>query len=216
MADSADITGLLVRARNGDRLAENHLYDLVYACLRQRAHQLLHGTTYASGLSSGTIVHEAFKKLFRSGANTSLDSRPEVTGAHPMPIWEDRVHFYAMASKAMRQIIVDWARRGQTSKRGSGRVSIPIGEIDVPSGFDSLGIEQVIALSDACDRLTESNKKLAEAIELRFFGGLTIEEMADVLGISDTMVNKRLHLARAFLHRELTKVEFTSGGATCG
>jgi RNA polymerase sigma-70 factor, ECF subfamily len=215
MGDSADITGLLARVRNGDRLAENQLYDLVYACLRKRAHQLLQGTTYASGLSSGTIVHEAFTKLFRSGSK-GLDAEPESASGHATPEWHDRVHFYAMAAKAMRQIVVDWARRGQTSKRGSGRINIPIGELDVPDGLYPMGIEQVIALSDACDRLAKSSKKLAEAVELRFFGGLTIDEMADVLGISDTMVNKRLHLARAFLHRELTRVEVSTGGKACG
>lgn len=192
MSDFIDITQLLVQSRNGDPLAENDLFQLVYAQLRRRAHALLHGDGQSSALSSGTLVHEAFTKLFRGGSSVE---------------WQDRAHFYSVAANAMKQVIIEHARRNVAVKRGDGKVPVQFDELSI-AGQDagSLKIEDVIAVSDACDRLAVIKPLWAQVVELRFFGGLTVVEIVNVLGVSHTTVENRLTAAKAFLRRELTAV----------
>jgi RNA polymerase sigma factor (TIGR02999 family) len=187
MHEPADITQLLALARSGDQTAENSLFAVVYAQLRRRAHTMLRGETHASAVSSGTLVHEAFIKLFRSGSSLKV---------------EDRAHFYLVAARAMRQVVIEHARKRTASKRGGG--DIPVDEMDFPSGPLPLSIEDVIAVSEVCERLAVSKPALGQVVELHFFGGLRIVEMAEILGVSEVTIGNRLTLAKAFLHREMT------------
>jgi RNA polymerase sigma factor (TIGR02999 family) len=183
-----EITALLARACGGDKAAENILCELIYRSLVDRARMMLRGKSKPFMLSSGTLVHEAFKKLFRSGTNLAF---------------ENRAQFYLIAANAMRQVIIDHARKRMAAMRGGGRFSLPLEDIDVPQGSLE-GREDVIAIDQACDRLMRSQPLLAQVVQLRFFGGLTIAEIAEILNVSETTVEKRWRLAKAFLHRELT------------
>jgi RNA polymerase sigma factor (TIGR02999 family) len=194
-----EITALLTRACSGDKAAENALFELVYRSLLDRARLLLHGQLDPLGPGPGTLVHRTFVKLFRGGTNVAF---------------ENRAHFYVIASNAMRQVIIDHARKRIAPIRGGGRFNFPLDEIDVPQGSAD-NTEDVIAIDQACSRLAVSRPQLAQVVQLRFFGGLTIEEIAEILNVSQTTVEKRWRLARAFLQRELT-VERSNGHAAGG
>jgi len=197
MASPGDITALLRRARDGDRTAESSLYDLVYLQLRNRAHLMLHGDRLAPALSSGTIVHESFEKLFRGGSVLEC---------------QDRAHFYFVAARAMRQVIIEHARKRAASVRGGDLIQVPL-DIVGAQGSGGMNIEQVIAVGEICDRLAVKSPRAAEVIELRFFGGLTVDETAEVLNVSKTTVDERLSYAKAVLRRELTR---SSGAGHAG
>ena len=182
------VTDLLAQAQNGDRVAENTLFQLVYTSLWQRAHGLLRNKTMASQLSAGTLVHEVFGKLFRGGSRVD---------------YRDRAHFYAIATRAMRQVIIDHLRGRISLKRGSGRPDESVEDTDPPRHDGPLSIEQVIAVTSACDRLANSAPAVAQVLDFYFFGGLTVDEIAGLLGVSDTTVNKRLKFGKAFVHREI-------------
>ena len=151
---------------------------------------MLRYETQGSLLGSGTLVHDAYLRLFRGGL--PLDC-------------QDRAHFYLLASRAMRRIIIDQARKRSTPRHGGGMIKSSLDAADPPQRIGSLGIEDVIAVSEACDRLAVSKPLLEQIIQLYFFGGLSIVEIADALALSHTTIETRLKLAKAFLHRELTK-----------
>lgn len=183
-----DITALLALAQSGDRAAENGLLGLVYRTLEERARMLLHGQSNPSWLGPGTLVHEAFEKLFRSSTKVEFQSR---------------AHFYGIASEAMRQVIIDHARKRAAAIRGGDQPSLPLEDLDLRQPWP-LSIEDLLALNEAFERLKLSAPPMAQVVRLRFFGGLTVQEIAQILGVSDTTVEKRWRVAKAFLHRELT------------
>jgi len=150
---------------------------------------MLHGDRLAPALSSGTIVHESFEKLFRGGCVVE---------------WQDRAHFYFVAARAMRQVIIEHARKRGASMRGGDLIQVPL-DVVGSQGADGLSIEQVIEVGEICDRLAVKSPRAAEVIELRFFGGLTVLETAEVLNVSKTTVDDRLSFAKAILRRELTR-----------
>jgi RNA polymerase sigma factor (TIGR02999 family) len=185
MDNPGEITERLVALRDGDREALNHLVPLVYDRLRSLAHARLAGRPPGASLDTTALVHEAYLKLVDQ-------SRAQ---------YRDRAHFFAVAATAMRQIVVDRARRRGAARRG--------GEFRLASiSADGLGAEaraeEILAVHEALERLSSVDERLVKMVELRFFAGLSIEETGEVLGIDSRTVNRDWRTARALLYRELT------------
>jgi len=179
-----DITQLLISARQDDG-ALHRLLPAVYEQLRTIAHHRMASQASGATLSTTALVHEAYLKLFDA-------ARLE---------FQDRRHFYSVAAMAMRQIVVDRARRRRAGKRGSGVPALSLEDVVVISD-DRL--EDLLSLDEALSRLKEVDERLARVVELRFFGGLSIEETADVLGVDPRTVKRDWRKARALLHQSLT------------
>lgn len=184
MSGESEITTLLAALRNGDRSAMDRLFPLVYREFHGRAHQQLARRRPGETLSTTALVHETYLKLAGSSRQA----------------YQDRIHFYAVASRAMRQILVDYARRNAAEKRGGGRVVTLDGEaIANPDRA-----EELLALDEALDRLQELDPRLVQTVELRFFAGLSVEEAAETLGVSPRTVKRDWQRARAFLFQAVS------------
>jgi len=179
--EQGEITALLAAYRNGDRTALDRLFPLVYVDLRERAHRQLNRRRPGDTLSTTVVVHEAYLKL---------------TGSTHQ-IYQDRVHFFAVASQAMRQILVDYARRNSAGKRGGPNA--PVHPVDIQALPDPGRAEELLALDEALSRLELLDPRLARTVELRFFGGLSVEETAEALGVSPRTIKRDWRTARAFL-----------------
>jgi len=190
MRPSGEITEKLLALRRGDRDALNHLVPLVYERLRAMAHARLAGQRPGLSLDTTGLVHEAYLKLVDQ-------SRVE---------WRDRSHFFAVAATAMRQIIVDRARRRGALKRGRGVRPGFLDETEV--GADSR-TEEILALDQALGQLAALSERMVKMVELRFFAGLSIEETAEVLGLDSRTVNRDWRAARALLYRALSGASAT-------
>jgi RNA polymerase sigma factor (TIGR02999 family) len=188
--DSVDITGLLKAWGRGDQRALEQLTPLVYAQLRVQARRYMRHERSGVTLQSTALVHEAYLRL----VNT-----------HDVD-WHDRAHFFALSAQIMRRILIDTARARTASKRGGGAVR---GEhpsavdLDQIPADDSNAANVLCALDDALESLTQIDPRRAKVIELRFFGGLSVEETAEVLQVSPQTVMRDWRLARAWLAREL-------------
>ena len=180
---SGEITGLLAAMREGDAAALDRLFSLVYAELRHRAHQQLAHRTAGETLSTTALVNEAYLKLAGSEHQS----------------YNDRIHFFAVASRAMRQILVDYARRSTAAKRDGGVAA----DVEVDRIADQSRADELVALDDALQALERLDERLARTVELRFFGGLSIDEAAEALGVSPRTVKRDWRKARAWLYREL-------------
>lgn len=183
---SATVTQLLRAYSRGDESALDHLVPLVYDSLRQVAQKQLRGERRDHTLSSTALVHEAYLELARLG---------EVE-------WEDRRHFFAAAAQTMRHILVDYAVRRNAQKRGGNRLRVPFEDAVIGSEEN---VEDLIALNQALSRLEEVDERLVRIVECRYFAGLTIEETAQTLDISEATVSRDWTRARAWLNRELTR-----------
>jgi len=182
-----DPTALLTEWRNGNRAALDELFPLVYEDLRRRARHALRGQAEGHTLTTTALVHETYLKLI----------------AVEKVRWEDRAHFMALAATAMRHALMNYARRNRTAKRGgpdASRVKLE----DTPILSDA-GSNHLLALDEALDRLGGLNPRLSRTVELRYFGGLTVEETAESLGVVPSTVKLDWQKARAWLYRELTK-----------
>lgn len=183
MSDSSSVTHLLSALRDGDEKAFGQLVPLVYEELRRIARSQLRGSAGAT-LNTTAVVHEAYLKL---GGARGID-------------YQDRGHFFAVAANAMRQVLIDSARRKLADKRGGGAAHTLLDDVDVP--FDDRAAE-LVELDTALDRLAELDERAAKVVELRFFAGLNVEETAISLGVSAPTVKREWRRARAFLNREL-------------
>ena len=185
--EPGEITRLLVSISDGDRDALNRLFPMVYAELRARAHRQLRHMRPGDTLQPTALVHEAYVKLL--GA-----ARPE---------WHDRRHFFAVASRAMRQITVDYARSQAAQKRGGDAPLLSLDEQRLPVADRA---SELVALDQALTELESLSERPARVVELRFFGGLSVEETAAVMEVSERTVKREWQKARAFLfdalHRE--------------
>ena len=179
-----DVTRLLRRMQAGDRAALDVLLPLVYDELRASARRALAREQPGHTLLATDLVHEAFFKLAASG-NAS---------------WQDRAHFHAVAARAMRQVLVEHARRRLADKRGGGAVHVTLGDADHARVTDD---EQIVALDEALQRLDAVQPRLRALVEHRFFGGLSERETATVLGVSERTVQRDWARARAWLYKEL-------------
>jgi len=181
---SAAVTGLLARASQGDALATDELFPVVYDELRRLAAGFLADEAPGHTLQPTALVHEAFIRLVG----------PEETA------WENRRHFFGAAARAIRRILIDHARARRREKRGADARKIPLDDAAEPM----VPIDRdLIALDDALRRLTGLDAFKASVVELRFFGGLGMDEIADVLGASPSTVARAWRFAKAWLHREL-------------
>jgi len=179
-----DITEVLLRAAGGDHHAWDQLAPLVYDELHRIAEAHLRRERSDHTLQPTALLHEAYLKL--------VDQRRVA--------WRDRAHFLAIASNAMRRILVDHARRHRAQKRGAGAVTVSLDDVE-PAARRDVAIEDLdVALTD----LARVEGRPARVVELRYFGGLSIEETAEVLGISPATVKRDWMTARAWLYRELS------------
>ena len=188
MADTqtsdSEVTALLVRLSNGDRAALDDLLPRVYEELRRLAHRSLRPENGELTLRTTELVHEAYMKL--------VD--------HHTVDWQDRQHFFSVAARAMRQVIVDHARKRTAEKRGGDRPTRPLEEV-TPEAPRPPTV--VLAVHQALKRLAELSERQMRVVECRFFGGYTIEETADVLDVSTSTVQRDWRTAKAWLRREL-------------
>ena len=180
-ARRGEITAILAAWRGGDRSAMERLMPLVYDDLRRRAHQQLARGGPDVTLSTTALVHEAYLKLVHS----------------PDASWEDRNHFFGVAVTAMRNVIIDYARRHLAQKRGGAARQVSLDDNLLRVEQDA---EELLAIHEALDRLASLDGRLSELVELRFFGGLSVEEAADVLHVSTRTVKRDWSKARTLLH----------------
>ncbi len=183
-ADS-DVTALLVKLRAGNRDVAGQLVPLIYDELRRIAGAQMRRERAGHTLQATAVVHEAYMRL---------------AGEREIQ-WQNRAHFFAIAARAMRQVLLDYARQRHAGKRGGeGAQKV---EIDVGLLAGENRIEDIVALDQVVTRLSELDRQQGRIVELRFFAGLSVEETAEVMGISDTTVKREWRLAKAWLHREL-------------
>lgn len=187
--DSQEITELLLAWRHGETEALGRLTAQVYPELRRLAHRYMRGERDGHSLQTTALVHEAFLRL--------VDSR--------LVQWQDRAHFFALSAQLMRRILVDSARARGTAKRGSGVQFIPAD--DELAAFESRG-RDLVALDEALGRLAEVDPEKAKLIELRFFGGLSMAEAAEVLGVNEHAARWNWRMAKAWLSREMAAEGF--------
>ncbi len=184
MTSPGPVTQLLSRISAGDAAALDQVFPLVYGQLRLAADQVLRAERPGHTLVPTALVHEAYLKLVGSGGIPAID----------------RGHFLAIAARAMRQILVDHARQRRTRKRGDGAVPVAL---DVALPDRAMPADELVALDDALERLSGMNPRLRSVVELRFFAGMSEEEIAAVLGITTRTVQRDWARARAWLYREV-------------
>ena len=186
MSDSQqeEITRILQQWNNGNTDAKELLLPFVYDELKRQARILMSGERRNHTLQPTALVHEAFLKL---SDQTGID-------------WQNRHHFYGIASRLMRQILIDYARRHAAGKRGSNPIHFSLDDLQIP-------VEEragsILALDECLQRLAELDQRQAEIVEMKFFGGMSSKEIADALEISERTVGREWHSARLWLFREL-------------
>jgi RNA polymerase sigma factor (TIGR02999 family) len=181
----SDLTAMLQRARDGDRAALDQLVPLVYSQLRVMAHQRLRAAPHEVTLNTTGLVHEAYIRLVRSAGGSA----------------RDRQHFLAIACRVMRNVLVDQSRARTAAKRGGGA---PAGELDEATWVADVDLDRVAELDAALTRLEQLDERQARMIEQRYFGGLSLEEIAEAEDVSLATVKRDLRSARAWLAAELT------------
>lgn len=185
--DRSDITRLLTEWSQGNERAFDRLLGLVYEDLRSIAHRRLQGERQGHTLQTTDLVHEAYLRLVRTQETD----------------WRDRAHFFAVASRVMRHVLVDYARSRSTQKRGGGRVRVTLTPA-VASVTEP--VLEVLALEEALSRLAERSPRLERVVECRFFGGMSVRDTAAVLGVSNRTVERDWKRARGYLYRALDEV----------
>jgi RNA polymerase sigma factor (TIGR02999 family) len=185
---SQPVSELLVRWKRGEQEALQALLPLVYDELRRLAHHHLQSERVGHTLQSTALVHEAYLRL---------------ADQEPLRL-DNRAHFFAVASHLMRQILVDYARKHNAAKRGANNLTLVLDEaIALP---DSRTLH-LVALDDALNGLAALDAQQSHIVELRFFGGLSIEETSEVLGVSPATVKREWTSARAWLYRQMDRAE---------
>jgi RNA polymerase sigma-70 factor, ECF subfamily len=181
-----DVTRLLSALKGGNRAAESQLVELVYTPLRRLAQRLLASESRDNSMQATALVHEVYLRLVQP-ASVDLN---------------DRAHFMAVAARVMRRILVDHARVHRAVKRGGDRVRVDLEESAV---IDPGRSEEVLAIDECLSRLGDIDPRQRDIVEMRFFGGLSEREIAEVLGTSERTVRREWSMARAWLHAELTR-----------
>jgi RNA polymerase sigma factor (TIGR02999 family) len=184
MNPQGDVTRLLTAWSKGDQSALNELMPLVYSELYRIAQRAWRGLDRGNTLQPTALINEAYLKL--AGAENAT--------------FHSRGHFFAVACTAMRQILVNHARSRHAEKRGSGQAALSLNDIQVAVNQEAA---DVVALHEALERLQAIDPRKSKVVEMRYFGGLTIEETAEALGVSVVTVNRDWRLARTWLIREM-------------
>jgi RNA polymerase sigma-70 factor, ECF subfamily len=182
--DTRQVTDLLLQMRHGDATAMDRLIPLVYEELRRMAHRQLRLERPGHTLGTTGLVHEAYARLVDQ---TQVE-------------WRDRGQFFGAAARAMRRVLVDYARRNRAARRGGGAVRLTLSD-DVAAAERG---EMLLALDEALDRLAALDRRLAQVVECRYFGGLTEQETAEVLGVTRRTVQRDWAKARGWLLLEMS------------
>ena len=180
-----EITQLLAEWSNGNQAALDKLYPLVYEELRRLAHRYMRRERKDHTLQTTALINEAYLRL--------IDQK----NVH----WENRAHFFSISAQIMRRILIDYARRYQYAKRGGGAKKISLDDAAVVAKERAA---ELLMLDEALMSLAERDPRRSQVVELRFFGGLSNEEIASVLKVSPNTVTRDWNLARAWLYRELS------------
>lgn len=178
-------TQMLLAAQEGDEKAVETLFPMVYGELLSIAHRQLVSNVLANQVSPTDLVHEAYLKL--------ID--------HQQVSWKSRTHFFAIGSRVMRQVLVDRARHNMAAKRGGGAIALTLNE-ELLSRTDD---RHVLAVEEALQQLEEISPQQSRIVEMRFFGGMTVEEVAQELGMSKRWVESEWTMIRAWLRAELSE-----------
>ena len=179
-----EVTSILDAIQRGDSKAADALLPLVYDELRRLAAQRMAHEAPGQTLQATALVHEAWLRL----------------GGDDQPSWQNRAHFFAAAAEAMRRILIDKARRKNYLRHGGGAERVNLDGLDLAASVDD---EQLLALDEALDHLAAHDATKAQVVKLRFFAGLTNEQVARVLGVSEPTVKRHWTYARAWLFREM-------------
>lgn len=188
-----DVTRLIARWGGGDASALDPLIELAYDDLRQIASQRLNGWRRGPWVQTTTLVHELYLRL--AGVKESA--------------WGGRAQFFAFCSKAMRRILIDFARRRGAEKRGGDYLHVPLDEADPAIAAEAV---ELVALDEALQRLEARNERMARIVECRFFGGLSVPETAEAVGTSERTVEREWARARAYLQHLLSGDDRAVGG----
>jgi RNA polymerase sigma factor (TIGR02999 family) len=186
-SERGEVTDLLVRFRQGDRDAEAQLIPLVYDELRRLASRYLNRERGDHTLQPTALVHEAFIRMVNED----------------QPPWQNRSHFFGVAARLMRQILVDHARRHQSLKRGGSCERTDLDEEFVVYSLEKSA--ELLALDEALSRLAYQDERQSRIVEMKYFVGLDIDDIAKVLDISPRTVKRDWTMAKAWLHREMTR-----------
>jgi len=184
MSSPSDITALLVDWSKGDKAALDKLFPLVERELHRLAHSYMRKERSNHTLQTTALVNEAYLRL--------VDQRNTR--------WQNRAHFFGIAAQIMRRILMNYARDRQRKKRGGGAIQVSLSETDVVSVTK---VSELLALDEALDRLAAIDERKAKVVEFRYFGGLSVEETAEVLDVSAITVTRDWNMAKAWLAREL-------------
>jgi RNA polymerase sigma-70 factor, ECF subfamily len=188
-----DVTVLLAELTKGNEEAASRLIPLVYTELRRLASSYMRKERTDHTLQATALVHEAYLKLIEQRAVN----------------WQSRAHFFGISAQIMRRILVDHARGHLRDKRGGGQIEVPLDEAIV---FAPQQSSELVKLDEALDRLVQFDPRQAKIVELRFFGGLTVEETAEVMAISPKTVKRDWSIAKAWLHGELKQNHADTAG----
>ncbi|MCC7307981.1 MAG: sigma-70 family RNA polymerase sigma factor [Acidobacteria bacterium] len=181
--DAENLTDLLLAWKHGDEAALDQLYPVVERELRRIASRRVRRERKNHTLQTTALVNEAFVKLCKGSVQ-----------------WQNRAHFFAVSARVMRNILINYARDSKATRRGGGVARVDLEQVAVISSERN---QELLDLDDALKRLAKMSKVKAEIVELRYFGGMSIDETAEVLGISASSVSLHWRLARAWLQREL-------------
>jgi RNA polymerase sigma factor (TIGR02999 family) len=184
MSSPTEITALLVDWSNGDKAALDKLFPLVERELHRLAHSYMRKENPDHTLQTSALVNEAYLRL--------VDQRNTR--------WQNRAHFFGIAAQIMRRILLNYARDRDRQKRGGGAIQVSLSDVAVMSDDKS---SELIALDEALERLAGIDERKSQVVELRYFGGMSVEETAEVLGVSSITVNRDWKMARAWLSREI-------------
>lgn len=184
--DKNKITKLLKAHSSGDEKALDKLIPLVYDKMHDMAHFRMLSERNNHTFSTTDLLHEAYLKLIKFNRVN----------------WEDRAHFFGMASQIMRNILVDYAVKKKAKKRGGDRKRVTLGEGSIKTEMD---LDNILSIHQALEQLSKVDERQVRVVECRFFGGLTLEETAGALKISTATVSRDWKMAKAWLNREITK-----------
>jgi RNA polymerase sigma-70 factor (ECF subfamily) len=186
VANPREITELLLSWSKGNAAALEDLMPLIYPELRRLARRYMQREDPAHTLQTSALINEAYLRL--------VDQRSVE--------WQDRAHFFAVAAQVMRHILIDHARRHQSAKRGAGALHVALNEAET---LGETKAAEFVALDDALTKLATIDERKSRVVELRFFGGLTVEEVAQFLDLSPITIKREWRSARAWLQREINQ-----------
>lgn len=191
------VTGLLLKWRGGDQAALDDLVPLVEDQLRRIARQYMRKERAGHTLQTTALVNEAYLKLIG-------DNRVD---------WQDRAHFFNVMARLMRRVLVEYARAHGARKRGYGERPISLDETLMPAEGGTIGLDDLIAIDEALNRLEKEDERSVNVVVMRFFGGMTEKEIAEALGVTDRTVKSDWRYASTWLRRELSRHERTNHDA---